>query len=46
MSFELFHASGAAEIVFLPGMFVNMLGGAGVYVHSANRVALQGGNGI
>ena len=46
MSFELFHARGAAEVVLLPGMLVDMLGGGGVHVHPANRVALEGGSRI
>ena len=39
---EFFHARGAAEVVVLPAMFVNMFRRGGIHIHPADRVALEG----
>jgi hypothetical protein len=41
--FELFGASCAAEIIFLPGVLVDVLGRGGAYVHAADDIAFECG---
>lgn len=43
IGFEFIHATGAAKVVVLPAVLVEVFGGRGIYFHSANGVAFEGG---